>query len=84
MDWFPSNDADNDLFSYDIYINEKLYVDDFVIRTNLHSSFGSVNIPFQFEELLNQEITIKIIANDRSGGVKEVLKTFNFRLKMLI
>lgn len=79
VDWFPSNDADNDLLSYDIYINEKLYVNDFVIGTNSNSNMGSVNIPFQFEELLDQEITIKIIANDRSGGVKEVSKTVNFR-----
>ncbi len=79
VEWLQAADADDDLLSYDVYINEELVVDDYVIGTNQYTNWGSAHIPFQFRELLDQDITIKVIANDRSGGLKEISRTYNFR-----
>ncbi len=79
IEWLASTDDDNDILSYDVLLNDELLVENYIIGSNSYSTNGTVSVDYDFSELLDQDIVIKVMANDRSGGVKEISRTYNFR-----
>ncbi|SNR13997.1 fibronectin type III domain-containing protein [Tenacibaculum jejuense] len=79
LEWSPATDADNDILSYDVFINDDPLVEDYIIGSNNFNSNGSISVNYNFRDLIEDEFIIKIVANDRSGGTKEITRAFNFR-----
>ncbi len=76
VNWYPAFDEDRDVLSYDVYINDKIVTLDYVIGSN--DVVGTTIIDKRFAAYLEKEFTIKIVANDRTGGETEITKDFNF------
>ena len=77
--WNPAQDDDGDTLSYDIYINEDLLEGNFVIGSNTYDGLGRIQFYQSFYEYINDEIIIKVVAKDSSGGTSEITKSFSFR-----
>ncbi|GAA4272202.1 hypothetical protein U6A24_19685 [Aquimarina gracilis] len=77
VSWYPAIDEDGDVLSYDVYLNDILIADDFIIGSE--AFVGNVYYYENYDEYLDNEVTVKVIANDRSGGEAEISQTFNFR-----
>ncbi|MEM9681542.1 MAG: hypothetical protein AAF901_14560, partial [Bacteroidota bacterium] len=77
INWNPAIDEDGDVISYDVYLNDIAIFKDYIIGSNAYQ--GNVYYNQNFEEYLNEDIVIKVVGNDRSGGVTEISETFDFR-----
>ncbi|WP_108869506.1 hypothetical protein [Aquimarina aquimarini] len=77
--WSPAQDADADILSYDVYLNDILIREDYIIGSDDYDGFGKAYYYSDFSDLINDDIVIKVVANDRSGGVTEIKETFNFK-----
>ncbi|WP_062054991.1 hypothetical protein [Aquimarina longa] len=77
--WKPAIDADKDILSYDVYFNEIVVAEKYIIGSDAYEGLGRVSYRENFGEYIDDEITIKVVANDRSGGSSEIIQKFNFR-----
>jgi len=75
--WSLASDEDGDILSYDLFINDVVIRENYVIGSDFQE--GRVFYSEGFEEFIDEELIIKVIANDRSGGTREIIEAFNFR-----
>lgn len=75
--WTPASDMDGDIVSYNVYLNDILISENVIIGSD--SFEGKTRYSENFEQYLNDEVVIKVIADDKSGGTFEISETFNFR-----
>ncbi|MFD0992664.1 PPC domain-containing protein [Tenacibaculum geojense] len=78
VEWSPADDADRDILSYNIYLNDEILFEDYIIGSNGYMNYGSVYANYDYRSLINEDITVSVVANDRSGGTRTVSQTFNF------
>ncbi len=79
VEWSQASDIDGDILSYNVYLNNDILVEDYIIGDNSQTNTGHINVKYDYSMLLNKDITIKVIANDRSGGEREIMQTYNFK-----
>ncbi|MBW1293944.1 fibronectin type III domain-containing protein [Aquimarina litoralis] len=77
ISWTPATDPDGDILSYDIYFNDTVIRENYVIGSNDVNGFLFYNQDFR--EFIDSEFVIRVVANDRTGGTNEISRTFNFR-----
>lgn len=77
--WSPAPDKDGDTVTYDVYLNNLLIKEDFTIDPNSYNGLGAIYYGQNFYSYLDEEILIKVIADDNSGGQNEIVRAFNFR-----
>lgn len=77
--WSPSPDEDGDTVTYDIYLNDLLLKENYIIDSNASNGFGTFYYNQNFYSYIDGELIIKIVADDNSGGKNEITKSFNFR-----
>ncbi len=77
ISWSPASDEDGDILAYDVYFNDKIISKDYVIGSN--NVQGSFYYNENYAQNINDDIVIKVVANDKSGGKTEISKTFNFK-----
>jgi len=75
ISWFPASDEDGDILSYDVFLNDIVIVNNYVIGSNSQTGFVSYNE--SFAELVDSDMVFRIVANDRAGGINEISKTIN-------
>ncbi|MEO1009825.1 MAG: fibronectin type III domain-containing protein [Bacteroidota bacterium] len=77
VNWYPSTDADGDNITYDVYLN------DIQIGTEISISasedFGYVEYNEDVSDILDDLITIRIVASDGSDQETEITQTFDFK-----
>ncbi len=74
--WTPSIDPDGDVVTYDVYLNDLIINENYVIGSD--DQYGSVVYNEDFEQYINDKLIIKVIAKDTSGGQIEITEEFNF------
>lgn len=77
LEWSSSSDADNDNIKYDVFLNDNLLAEDYVILPGVE--YGYLETGFDFSAFINGPIIIKVIAKDGSGENTEISETFDFR-----
>ncbi len=77
IDWMPASDIDGDILTYSLYLNDVPMVEDYVLNSD--NEIGTYYFDQSFYEYINGDMTIRIIANDRFGGIAEISETYNFR-----
>lgn len=79
ISWYPALDEDGDIISYDVYFNDILLREDYIIGSDDYDGLGSVSYNNSYAEYVNDEIIIKVVAKDRDGGITEISKSFDFK-----
>lgn len=77
IEWTPAFDPDGDILSYDIYLNDIIIKENYVL-----SSEATLGVFYyleeSFEQYIDDDIVITVVANDRFGGTLEVSESYNF------
>ena len=79
VSWYPAIDEDDDILSYDVYLNDLIIKEDYIIGSDDYDGLGSVYYNNNYAQYIDEEIIIKVVANDRDGGITEISKSFDFR-----
>ncbi|WP_405208826.1 hypothetical protein [Aquimarina sp. LLG6339-5] len=79
VSWYPAIDEDGDILSYDVYLNDVVLRENYVIGSDDYDGLGSIYYNTDYSQYVGDEIIIKVVANDRDGGITEISKTFDFR-----
>jgi hypothetical protein len=77
--WSPAPDEDGDSVTYNVYLNNLLIKENYTIDSNSYNGLGSVYYGQSFYSYLEEEIVIKVVADDNSGGQNEITRSYNFR-----
>ncbi|WP_298314675.1 hypothetical protein [uncultured Aquimarina sp.] len=79
VSWYQATDEDGDILSYDVYLNDMIIKENYIIGSDDYDGLGNVSYNENYSQYVDDEIIIKVVANDRDGGVTEISKSFNFR-----
>lgn len=79
ISWTQATDEDGDILSYDIYINDTIIEENYVIGSDGYNTNGYFSYYENFEPLITDQFMIKIVAKDNAGGTYEINKTYDFR-----
>ncbi|WP_299258996.1 hypothetical protein [uncultured Aquimarina sp.] len=79
VSWHQASDEDGDILSYDVYLNDLILKENYIIGSDDYDGLGSISYNANYSQYVDDEIIIKVVANDRDGGVTEISKSFDFR-----
>ncbi|SEK76009.1 hypothetical protein SAMN04487910_1047 [Aquimarina amphilecti] len=79
VSWYPAIDEDDDILSYDVYLNDIVLRENYIIGSDDYDGLGNIYYNSNYSQYADDEIIIKIVANDRDGGITEISKSFDFR-----
>ncbi len=77
--WTPTYDLDGDQVSYDVFLNQELMFENYVIAPDSKDGLGIVHFDTNYFKKTMEDIMVKVVAKDAFGGVREVQKTFKLR-----
>ncbi|WP_025743731.1 hypothetical protein [Aquimarina pacifica] len=74
--WSGASDSDGDEISYDVFFNDIAISTNYKIKS--YDNIGKVYYNKNFEDNLTEQISIRIVAKDESGGESEIEERFDF------